>query len=155
MGGGHDHGGSGMSGEMGGMMGNAEPIEWEDHMGAMNVYSTSDTVEWILKDDVTGLKNMDIDWKFKVGDMVKIRIINDPASMHPMQHPIHFHGNRFAVLSTNGVPNDNIVWKDTTLVRAGDTMDILLEATNVGKWMAHCHIAEHLHSGMMLGYSVE
>ncbi len=130
-------------------------IEWEDEMGAMNVYSTSDTVEWILRDDATGLENMDIDWKFKIGDMVKIRIVNDPASMHPMQHPIHFHGNRFAVLSTNGIPNDNMVWKDTTMVQGGDTMDILLEVTNPGKWMVHCHIAEHMHSGMMLGYTVE
>ncbi|MXZ05582.1 MAG: multicopper oxidase domain-containing protein, partial [Rhodothermaceae bacterium] len=24
-----------------------------------------------------------------------------------------------------------------------------------GDWMAHCHIAEHLSSGMMLGFSVK
>ena len=157
MGGGHDHGSGqampGMSGMNAGT--GVAPIEWEDDMGAMNVYSTSETVKWILHDEATGLENMDIDWKFKMGDMVKIRLVNDPSSMHPMQHPIHFHGNRFVVLSTNGTPNDNMVWKDTTLIRAGETMDIVLEATNPGKWMAHCHIAEHLHSGMMLGYTVE
>ncbi len=134
---------------------NTPPIEWEDQMGAMNTYSTSDTVKWILRDEATGKENMDIDWKFKQGDMVKIRIVNDKDSMHPMQHPIHFHGNRFVVLATNGVPNDNMVWKDTTLLRTGDTVDILLDASNVGKWMAHCHIAEHMHAGMMLEYDVE
>jgi FtsP/CotA-like multicopper oxidase with cupredoxin domain len=108
-----------------------------------------------LRDEATGKENMDIDWKFTKGELVKIRIINDNDSMHPMQHPIHFHGNRFAVLATNSVPNDNMVWKDTTLLRTGDTVDILLEASNVGKWLGHCHIAEHMHSGMMLSYSVE
>lgn len=124
-------------------------------MGSMNTYSTSDNVKWILRDEATGKENMDIDWKFKQGDLVKVRIINDKNSVHPMQHPIHFHGNRFVVLATNGVPNDNMAWKDTTLLKAGDTVDILLDASNVGRWMAHCHIAEHMHSGMMLEYDVE
>jgi FtsP/CotA-like multicopper oxidase with cupredoxin domain len=26
--------------------------------------------------------------------------------------------------------------------------------TNPGRWMAHCHIAEHHESGMMLGFEV-
>jgi FtsP/CotA-like multicopper oxidase with cupredoxin domain len=165
----HEHGASetdmsmnmsGMSGmSMGGAMMGASTsvpsIEWEDEMGAMNTYSTSDTVTWILRDEATGKENMDIDWKFTKGELVKIRIINDNDSMHPMQHPIHFHGNRFAVLATNSVPNDNMVWKDTTLLRTGDTVDILLEASNLGKWLGHCHIAEHMHSGMMLEYDVE
>jgi FtsP/CotA-like multicopper oxidase with cupredoxin domain len=152
--GGHAHGtGTDMSGMMDAS--STEPIEWEDHMGAMNTFSTSDTVTWVLRDEATGKENMDIDWKFMQGDMVKIRIVNDPTSMHPMQHPIHFHGNRFVVLARNDVPNDNMAWKDTTLVMTGDTLDILLEASNLGKWMTHCHIAEHLHSGMMFGYEVE
>jgi len=34
-------------------------------------------------------------------------------------------------------------------------MDILVEMSNPGTWMAHCHIAEHLHSGMMFHFVVE
>ena len=26
-------------------------------------------------------------------------------------------------------------------------MDILVDITNPGEWMMHCHIAEHLHAG--------
>jgi FtsP/CotA-like multicopper oxidase with cupredoxin domain len=26
--------------------------------------------------------------------------------------------------------------------------------SNPGRWMAHCHIAEHLEAGMMLSFSV-
>lgn len=172
---GHDMSGMDMSGmnmegmNMEGMMGGtssadgmagmsthvAPPIEWEDTMGDMNTFSTSDTVTWIIKDVDTGKENMDIDWTFALGKYVKIRIDNDPKSGHPMQHPIHFHGNRFVVLSTNGIPNDNMVWKDTTLLQTGDSVDVLLEVTNPGVWMAHCHIAEHMHSGMMFVYKAE
>ena len=71
-----------------------------------------------------------------------------------MQHPIHFHGQRFVVLSRDGVTNDNLQWKDTVLIPRGQTVDILVEMSNPGEWMAHCHIAEHLESGMMFDFTV-
>ncbi|MCY4026054.1 MAG: multicopper oxidase domain-containing protein, partial [Acidobacteria bacterium] len=58
------------------------------------------------------------------------------------------------VLSRDGVPNDNLVWKDTTLVPAGSTADLLLELSNPGRWMLHCHIAEHLEAGMKMVFDV-
>jgi FtsP/CotA-like multicopper oxidase with cupredoxin domain len=33
-------------------------------------------------------------------------------------------------------------------------VDILLDVTNPGLWMAHCHIAEHHESGMMFSFDV-
>jgi len=130
-------------------------IEWEDDMGMMNTMSNTENTHWKLIDQETGDENMDIDWNFSVGDKVKISIFNDPESVHPMQHPIHFHGQRFLVLSTNEKRHENLVWKDTLLVQNGDTVVILLNVTNPGKWMAHCHIAEHLTSGMMMSFKVE
>ena len=47
------------------------------------------------------------------------------------------------------------MWKDTVLVRTGETVDILLDVTNPGCWMAHCHIAEHHESGMMFSFNVD
>jgi suppressor of ftsI len=41
------------------------------------------------------------------------------------------------------------------LVPAGGTVDILLDPSNPGRWMAHCHIAEHLSAGMMAEFTVE
>jgi FtsP/CotA-like multicopper oxidase with cupredoxin domain len=41
------------------------------------------------------------------------------------------------------------------LVPAGATVDILLETTNPGTWMLHCHIAEHLETGMHMMFVVE
>ncbi len=129
-------------------------IEWDDDMAMMNAMSTDQMMEWIIEDTVTGKENADIDWSFQKGDLVKIRIYNDPNSMHPMQHPIHFHGQRFIVLAQDGKANENLQWKDTVLIPKGRTVDILVDMSNPGKWMAHCHIAEHLHSGMMFRFDV-
>lgn len=144
-------------GGMGHMMMGAsteDGIEWEDDMEMMNQASTPKSTHWLIRDEQTRQTNMDIDWKFKTGDLVKIRITNSNSSVHPMQHPIHFHGNRFLVAAIDGVPTKNLVWKDTVMVPAGRVVDVLLEITNPGDWMAHCHIAEHLESGMMLHYQV-
>lgn len=137
------------------MMASGDPIEWEENNSAMNIMSNPNMMKWVIEDEETGKKNMDIDWNFKVGDKVKIKITNDPNSMHPMQHPIHFHGQRFLVLNTNGKPNDNLVWKDTTLIQNGDTVELLVDMTNPGEWMAHCHIAEHLEASMMMKFKVQ
>jgi FtsP/CotA-like multicopper oxidase with cupredoxin domain len=131
------------------------PAEWVDGMPDMNWASSSKEVHWIMRDLATGRENMDInDWNFKRGDLVKIRITNDGTSMHPMNHPIHFHGQRFLVIARNGVPQENLVWRDTAVIPVGTSADILLEASNPGKWMAHCHIAEHLDAGMHMVFTV-
>lgn len=131
------------------------PIEWTGTMPMMNWASTSDQIRWVLRDPDTGKENMDIDWRFQRGDVVKLRLANERRSMHAMQHPIHLHGQRFLVLAVNGVRNDNLVWKDTVLIPAGSTVDLLVDMANPGRWMLHCHIAEHLSSGMMAAFSVQ
>ena len=130
------------------------PVEWSGTMPRMNWVTTADQVRWILRDLDTGLENDAIDWRFTRGDVVRIRLRNDRNAVHAMQHPVHIHGQRFLVLSRDGVPNDNLVWKDTTLLPAGSTADLLLELSNPGRWMLHCHIAEHLESGMKLVFDV-
>jgi suppressor of ftsI len=125
------------------------PVEWVDGMPDMNWLSTAREVRWILRDDATGKENMDIDWHVKQGSVIKLRIFNDPKSFHPMQHPIHLHGQRMLVVSRDGVPNRNLVWKDTALIPVGSTVDVLIDASNPGAWLLHCHIAEHMGSGMM------
>jgi FtsP/CotA-like multicopper oxidase with cupredoxin domain len=147
------HGGNTMDNSMM-SMGDSEPIEWEDDMGMMNRNSTTESLKWELIDEQTGDVNDDINWKFKVGDKIKIKIFNDPDSMHPMQHPIHLHGQKFLVLNEDGKRNDNMVWKDTVLVPSGSTVELLVEMENPGTWMMHCHIAEHLESGMMAEFTV-
>ena len=131
------------------------PVEWVDGMPDMNWLSTANQVRWILRDDATKKENMDIDWHVKQGSVIKLRLYNDPRSFHPMQHPIHLHGQRMLVVSRDGVPNTNLVWKDTALIPVGSTVDLLIDASNPGDWLLHCHIAEHMGSGMMTVLHVE
>lgn len=130
------------------------PIEWTGTMPGMNWSSTGHQVRWVLRDAATGKENMDIDWSFRRGDVVKLHIVNQRQSIHGMQHPIHIHGQRFLVLAVNGVPTTNRAWKDTVLVPVGFTVDLLVDLSNPGRWMLHCHIAEHLTSSMMMAFSV-
>ncbi len=131
------------------------PVEWSGTMPMMDWLSTGRQVQWTLRDPATANENMAIDWRFKVGDLVKIRLMNDRSTLHAMAHPIHLHGQRFLVLSQNGVPNEDLVWKDTVLMPVGSTAEILVEMSNPGRWMIHCHIAEHLQSGMMAVFEVD
>jgi len=133
----------------------ADGLEWEDLMPQINRASDPSNMIWQLIDRETGAENAAISWAFTVGDQVKIRLVNEMDSDHPMHHPFHIHGaGRFLILSRDGDPEPNLVWKDTVLVRAGQTVDILLDVSNPGLWMAHCHIAEHTESGMMFSFTV-
>ncbi|MEU4294776.1 multicopper oxidase family protein [Kribbella sp. NPDC026596] len=130
-------------------------LEWEDLMPEINRASDPSNMIWQLIDRETGAENEAITWAFTVGDRVKIRLVNEMDSDHPMHHPFHIHGaGRFLILSRDEEPEANLVWKDTVLVRAGETVDILLDVSNPGLWMAHCHIAEHTESGMMFSFNV-
>jgi FtsP/CotA-like multicopper oxidase with cupredoxin domain len=164
-----DHGGHGDHGEMARQTGHAhqghqpeghghgatDGIEWEDDMVAVNRLTTTANMVWKFVDRSAGAADTPIDWQFRVGDRVKIRLVNEMDSDHPMHHPFHLHGaGRFLVLARDGVAEPNLVWKDTVLVRTGQTVDILFDVTNAGLWMAHCHIAEHMQSGMMFSFTV-
>jgi len=130
-------------------------IEWEDDMVEVNRLTTSATMHWRFLDRTGGADSPTINWRFRVGDRVKIRLVNEMESDHPMHHPFHLHGaGRFLVLARDGVVEPNLVWKDTVLVRTGQTVDIMFDVTNPGLWMAHCHIAEHMQSGMMFSFNV-
>jgi FtsP/CotA-like multicopper oxidase with cupredoxin domain len=135
--------------------GTADGIEWEDDMVEVNRLTTTATMHWKFLDRTSGADSPAIDWHFTVGERVKIRLVNEMDSDHPMHHPFHLHGaGRFLVLARDGVVEPNLVWKDTVLVRTGQVVDILFDVSNPGLWMAHCHIAEHMQSGMMFSFNV-
>jgi suppressor of ftsI len=133
--------------------GSRDGIEWEDSMPGMNAMMSDKEVSWRVIDPATGKENMDINWIFTKNKPVKIRLVND-GKHHPMQHPMHFHGQRFVILARNGKMETNVGWKDSVLVRSGETVDVVLDNQNPGRWMGHCHISEHLGTGMMFGFEV-
>ena len=131
------------------------PVDWNDGMGMMNWVLTPREVTWVLHDPASGAENMDIDWHFRQGDVVKLRVTNDATMPHAMDHVLHLHGQRFLVLDRNGLPTTDLVWKDTVLIPAGETVDLLLDLANPGRWLLHCHIAEHMEAGMMTAVTVD
>ncbi|ELS02921.1 putative multicopper oxidase [Xenococcus sp. PCC 7305] len=67
-----------------------------------------------------------------------------------MDHPFHLHTNPFQVISRNGQPESFRAWKDTVLVRAGETVRFRVRFTDFpGKTVYHCHILDHEDLGMM------
>ncbi len=151
----HDHAGANEHDD-GAHQHEAGGIEWEDDMVDVNRLTTPANTRWKLIDRSDEAENHAISWRFRVGDRVKIRLVNEMDSDHPMHHPFHIHGaGRFLILARDGQPEQNLVWKDTVLIRTGETVDILLHVTNPGIWMAHCHIAEHHESGMMFSFHVD
>ena len=132
-----------------------QPVEWTSTMPMMDWLSTAGQVSWSLRDSVSGLEGMALDWRVPRDKPLVVRLVNDKHVLHPMGHPIHLHGQRFLLLARNGVPNVDPVWKDTVLVPAGGTVDLLVDTGNPGRWMLHCHIAEHLESGMHTVLTIE
>lgn len=131
------------------------PLEWAGTMPEMNWATTGYRVRWSLVDPDTGARDGDIGWRFRRGELVRLRLVSDRDAFHAMHHPIHLHGQRFLVTAVNGVPVENHAWKDTAIVPAGGAVDILIEFSNPGRWMVHCHVAEHLESGMQTVFTVE
>ena len=73
----------------------------------LNRLTTPANMRWMLVDRDTGAANHDIAWQFTVGDRVKLRLVNEMDSDHPMHHPFHVHGaGRFVVLARDGVAGD-------------------------------------------------
>ncbi len=135
------------------------PIEWNETMPMMNWLATGMEVTWILRDAADATANREfgpaIGWRFTVGDVVKIRLFNNPKSLHPMNHPMHLHGQRFLLLEQDGIRSTNLVWRDTILVPVGTTVDLLVEMSNPGVWMLNCQIPEHMGAGMAITLRVD
>jgi len=53
------------------------------------------------------------------------------------------------VLSTDGRPAARTHFTDTVLLDPDGRAEIAFVADNPGDWMFHCHVIEHLETGMM------
>ena len=89
---------------------------------------------------------------------VKLNTIEDweIANIGVMDHPFHIHGNAFQVISRNGQPESLPAWRDTILVRRGETVRIRIPFRDfAGKTVYHCHILDHEDLGMMGNLMIE
>jgi FtsP/CotA-like multicopper oxidase with cupredoxin domain len=91
----------------------------------------------------------------EVGQVRLLRLVNEASSGHPMQHPIHLHGQRMLVVARDGQAETNPAWKDTVQLPAGSSFDLLVAFDSPGRWLLHCHIPEHMEAGMMAAFEVK
>ncbi|MGB3790635.1 MAG: multicopper oxidase family protein [Phormidesmis sp.] len=89
-----------------------------------------------------------VDIQVPLGTTEEWEIANVDTDM--MDHPFHLHAAAFQVVSRNGVPEPYPAWKDTVLVRGGETLRIRIPFKDFpSKSVYHCHILDHEELGMM------
>ncbi len=69
------------------------------------------------------------------------------------QHPIHLHGMAFKVLDSD---RRRIIpyFTDTYLLGKNERARIAFVADNPGVWMFHCHVIDHMETGLMAAIEV-
>ncbi len=81
---------------------------------------------------------------------------DNTAGIEP--HPMHVHGVTFQVLSRTGGRNKiephEKTWKDTVLVGPNERIKVVMNFSQKGKFLVHCHNLEHEDDGMMLNFEV-
>ena len=77
------------------------------------------------------------------GERVRLTFINESM----MAHPMHLHG--MFVQLENGQPAAKLPDKTVVIVPPGDSYSVLLSADEPGEWAFHCHLLNHMSSGMM------
>ncbi|MFS8039184.1 multicopper oxidase family protein [Xanthobacter sp. AM11] len=68
------------------------------------------------------------------------------VTKHP--HPMHLHGHVFRVLSSSRKTGIPPYLADTVMTEPNETVEIAFRATS-GNWVFHCHILEHMDTGLM------
>jgi manganese oxidase len=82
----------------------------------------------------------------KLGERVRIRIVNLGMDHHPM----HIHGHQFFVTGTEGGRTRTTAVEpgNTVLVGVAQARDIEFVANNPGDWHFHCHLPHHMMNQM-------
>lgn len=94
----------------------------------------------------------------RIDTTVKLNTVEDWELVNTgvMDHPFHIHGNAFQVISRNGIPESLLAWRDTVLVKRGETVRIRIPFRDfAGKTVYHCHVLDHEDLGMMGNLAIE
>jgi FtsP/CotA-like multicopper oxidase with cupredoxin domain len=79
---------------------------------------------------------------FRLGERVRVTLVNDTM----MPHPIHLHGHFFELVTGHGAFAPR---KHTVNVPPGGKMTFDITADAGGDWAFHCHNLYHMTAGMM------
>jgi FtsP/CotA-like multicopper oxidase with cupredoxin domain len=75
-------------------------------------------------------------------------------NMTQYQHPIHLHGMSFKVIASNRHKSHSVLHRH---LPAGQerACAVALVADNPGVWMFHCHVIDHMETGLMAAIEVK
>ncbi|HQF95201.1 MAG TPA: multicopper oxidase domain-containing protein [Microthrixaceae bacterium] len=73
-------------------------------------------------------------------DWFEVHYFNEGLQNHPM----HMHGFPQLIIAKDGIPLDQPYWADTILIGPGERYTVLVQATDLGTWVWHCHILNHV-----------
>ena len=88
-------------------------------------------------------------FKVERGRTVLLNFANRTAFPHAM----HVHGHHFRQLDPSG-EGWRPYWLDTVIVDVDRAERLAFVADNPGKWMIHCHMIEHMETGMAAWFQV-
>jgi uncharacterized cupredoxin-like copper-binding protein len=75
----------------------------------------------------------------KQGEWIELHYMNEGSQIHPM----HLHGMPQLVIAKDGMPRTDPQYEDTVTVAPGERYTVLVQATELGTWVWHCHILPH------------
>ncbi|HEY5155311.1 MAG TPA: multicopper oxidase domain-containing protein [Acidimicrobiales bacterium] len=74
------------------------------------------------------------------GDWIEVTYFNEGLQMHTM----HLHRFPQIIISKDGLPLDQPYAADTIAVGPGERYTVLINPNEVGTWVWHCHILNHV-----------
>ncbi len=76
----------------------------------------------------------------KQGEWILVHYANEGLQVHPM----HQHQFDQLVVAKDGIPLDNPYYADVVNVAPGERYTVLMQMTDPGTWVWHCHILNHV-----------
>ncbi len=74
------------------------------------------------------------------GDWILVHYMNEGLQIHPM----HLHQFPQLIVAKDGHPLDQPYWADTVNVAPGERYSVLINTSDPGTWVWHCHILTHV-----------
>jgi CopA family copper-resistance protein len=109
---------------------------------ALDIHLTGNMERYMWSFDGVKLSDPAEPIPFRLGERVRITLINDTM----MPHPIHIHGHFFELVTGHGASAPR---KHTVNVPPGGKVGFDLTANAPGDWAFHCHNLYHMTAGMM------
>ncbi|MBD1557832.1 multicopper oxidase family protein [Vibrio sp. S9_S30] len=126
-------------------------FEWEGAISPTKKNGEVNTTFWLMnKRAWEGMSKDTIPAPLATLEFGKTYLFN-LRNVTQYHHPIHIHGHTFTVLEMNGKKLDEPFHTDTVLLGKNGNARAAFVADNRGRWMYHCHVIEHMKTGLM-GY---